>query len=125
MSPLVMALLLSWAMVAANHYFPWMYLFHKGQPGLIMWTMHAVCILIPFTGLATSWGYSPIWQIGVLPQAGAWMIALWALAVTDIIIEFLFCIMDRIIADRETVRAAEEEARMLRAQTVGAPETTE
>lgn len=125
MSPLVMALFLSWAMVGLNHYFPWMYLFRKGSPALIMWIMHVLCVLIPFTGLVVDWGHNPIWKAGIFPQAGSWMIALWALFITDVAIEFLFCVLDRIINDREAVRAAEEEARILRAQTVGAPQSEE
>lgn len=115
MSDLMIAVLFSVMMVISNRFFPWMVVFEKGMPGLIMMTIDIFCVVIPFTGLVFSWG-----RVYNMPNIGApanpynWVIALWIISIADMITYFVIEMFNRAVTSRARAEAAEEEAEILR-----------
>jgi hypothetical protein len=93
-----------------------MWLFRNGKPSLVMWTCHLACLLVPFSCLILDWGHNPVWRMNIIPQAGAWIIAFWAMAITDVAIEFVCLMVDRYIQITDGRESAIAENQILRGE---------
>lgn len=120
MSDLMIAVLFSVMMVVSNRFFPWMVIFEKGMPGLIMMAIDILCVIIPFTGLIFGWGriYN-MPNIGLPANPQNWIIALWIIALADVITYFVIEMFNRAITSRARADAAEEENEILRNFNLG------
>jgi hypothetical protein len=116
MSSLMLAVLASLALVTATHFIPWMMIFRRGLPGLIMYAIHLANLVFPLILLFLDWGKYPLSiSLCAIPQVGLWITSICLMAAADLAMEFILYMIDRYLQQRTSMEAAQDEIDSLKA----------